>query len=52
MYGRRGKEVSTGDMKAAMGMDMGVDEILMAAEICIYMVCYDVWKVDKASAKG
>ena len=49
--------MSTGDMKAGMGMDMGIDmridEILMAAEVCIYIVCYDVvWEVDKASATG
>ena len=44
--------MSTGDMKAAMGIVMGMDEILMAAEICIYIVCYDVWKVDMASTKG
>jgi len=39
-------------MKAAIGIDMGMDEILMAAEVCIYIVCSDVWDVDKASAIG
>ena len=27
--------VSTRNAKAGMGMDMGMDEILMAAEVCI-----------------
>ena len=26
-----------GDMKAGMGMDMGMDDILMAAEACLYI---------------
>ena len=34
--------VECGDMKATLGMDMGMDETLMAAEICIDTVCYDV----------
>ena len=37
MYGRRGMAESTEDMKVGMGMDMGMDEILMAGEACLYI---------------
>lgn len=40
--------MSTGDMNAGMGMD----EILMAMRKLVYIACYDVWEVDKASTTG
>lgn len=36
--------VCTGDMTASIGMNMGMDKILMVTVKLAYIVCYDVYR--------
>ena len=44
MHGGRGMVVSTRDIKAGMGTDMGMDEIWIPTGKLVYIFCYNVQK--------